>query len=78
MTNLSFEEEEQFDKAHALQLSYDRRVASLKAQNTFLFSLLKDAQTEIEWASSEMCGREPDHWKDVRSRLKIVIEDLEK
>lgn len=78
MTNLSFEEQDQFDKAYSLQQSYDRRIASLKSQNTFLFSLLKDAQKEIEWASNEMKGREPDHWKDVRNKLKVFIEDLEK
>jgi len=78
MTNFSPEQEEIFDREYKRQQSYDKRISLLKEQNEVLLSLLKEAQTEIEWASSEMKGREPDHWKDVRNKLRIYIEDLEK
>lgn len=78
MTMMTFEEEERFRRDCQVQRHYDQRINSLEKKIETLFTLLKESQKEIEWASTEMRGREPDHWKDVRNKLKLVIEELEK
>jgi hypothetical protein len=78
MSDFSFEEENRFDRDYKFQQSYDKKIILLENQNKILLNLLKDAQKEIEWASFEMRGREPEHWRDVRNKLKVVIDDLNK
>jgi len=69
---------EAYEREYQIRVEYDRKLKLLEDQNRILINLLKEAQPELEWASREMCGREPKHWVSLRNKLRIYIEDLEK